>query len=360
MGTSLNRTSALYLRNNSGQTVTKGDVVILDKTLASAFTVTSSVALANTTIGVVLDQTQVASGQSCLVAIDGYVPVINLITGASLGDTFYLSSVAKQAQSHSNQMAGDFGQVLSAGTLPDAILWGNPNQNPSDGWIPSFYPWTYVSADGPTGIFSIPSDMTNILQPGMRVKYTQTTVKYGIITAVGAYAAGVTPITIYGGTDYTTANAAISANYYSTVKAPFGFPLSPIKWTVTVTDVTNRTQSSPVLGTWYNLGAVSIGIPIGIWNIVYFVSIYIGAGAGQFSVEVTLSTTNASESDTQFTSFAKLINDTGVSLTRSQIISLGSKTSYYLNTATQSAAITTMYNTNSGPQLAIRAECVYL
>jgi len=125
MGTSINKTQSLYLKNNSGQTVTKGDCVVLDKTVASAFTLTGSQAYSLTQLGVVLDQTNVASGQSCLVAIAGYVPQINLVTGASIGDSFYLSSVSKKAQAHSPQTAGDFGEVLNSGLTPDAILFGN-------------------------------------------------------------------------------------------------------------------------------------------------------------------------------------------------------------------------------------------
>ena len=124
MGTSINKTSALFLKNNSGQTVTKGDCVVLDKNLASAFTLTGSNAYNLTQIGVVLDQTNVANGTSCLIAIDGYVPVINLVTGANIGDSFCLSTTIKKAIPHGSMTAGDFGQVLSAGSTPDAILFG--------------------------------------------------------------------------------------------------------------------------------------------------------------------------------------------------------------------------------------------
>ena len=39
---------------------------------------------------------------------------------------------------------------------------------------------------------------------------------------------------------------------YSITKAPFGFPLSPAKWTVEVTDTSERVQASPTQDTWYN------------------------------------------------------------------------------------------------------------
>jgi len=124
MGTSINKTQSLYLKNNSGQTVTKGDCVVLDKAVASAFTLTGSSGYTLTQIGVVLDQTDVASGQSCLIAISGYVPVINLVTGANIGDNISLSNVTKKSQSHNTQSIGDYGYTLNSGLTPDAVLFG--------------------------------------------------------------------------------------------------------------------------------------------------------------------------------------------------------------------------------------------
>jgi len=132
MGSSINKTSALYLKNNSGQVVTKGDVVILDKSLAGSFTLTGSTQFAGSQIGVVLDQTNIANGTSCMIIIDGYVPVINLLSGATVGDTIGLSSVVKRGMSHRQQLPGDFGQVLSAGLTPDAVIWDNSNSIPAD------------------------------------------------------------------------------------------------------------------------------------------------------------------------------------------------------------------------------------
>lgn len=88
----------------------------------------------------------------------------------------------------------------------------------ADGWVDASETWTYSSADGPTGVFTVAADVTGKYSPGMRVKLTQTTVKYFIITAVSTFTGGNTTITVYGGTDYTLANAAISANYYSTAR----------------------------------------------------------------------------------------------------------------------------------------------
>jgi hypothetical protein len=152
--------------------------------------------------------------------------------------------------------------------------WATPaGGGSSDGWTAGTGTWSYSSADAPTFVISVNNDQTGIIGVGQRIKLTQTTAKYFIVTAVGAYSGGATLITVYGGTDYTLANAAISTPFWSNVKAPFGFPMSPAKWTVTVTDTSDRTQASPTINVWYNLGSVSISAPIGIWKTTPFTHI---------------------------------------------------------------------------------------
>lgn len=139
MGSSLNKTQTLYLKNNSGQTVTRGDVVIIDKTLADAFTLTGSSAYNLTMIGVVLDQTAVAAGVSCLIAVGGWVPTINLDVAANVGDSFFLSSTIKKATPHSTGKTGDFGQTLSSGQTPDALLFNSVQTQPATGTSTGIY-----------------------------------------------------------------------------------------------------------------------------------------------------------------------------------------------------------------------------
>ena len=84
-----------------------------------------------------------------------------------------------------------------------------------DGWTPADATWTYASAS----TITVPSGAASIYQKGDRIKWTQTTVKYGVIVAVAD-----TLLTIAVNTDYTVANAAISANYYSHQANPLGYP----------------------------------------------------------------------------------------------------------------------------------------
>lgn len=84
-----------------------------------------------------------------------------------------------------------------------------------DGWSPADETWTYASAS----TITVPSGAASKYAVGDRIKWTQTTVKYGVIVAVAD-----TLLTIAVNTDYTVANAAISANFYSHQMSPIGYP----------------------------------------------------------------------------------------------------------------------------------------
>lgn len=237
-----------------------------------------------------------------------------------------------------------------------------------DGWIPAEETWTYASADDPTYTFTIAADVTAKYSVGMKLKLTQTTVKYFIITAVSTYSGGNTTITVYGGTDYDLADAAISANYYSMVRSPFGFPMSPAKWSVIVTDTTTQSQANPSQNVWYNLGSITISIPIGVWDLYYSVCLggNSGATAATIGLYATLSTANNSESSLNNT--VRVTTGTSsseaeyprVNVGKSFIITAASKTSYYLNTRVTEASVGFIYNVNASAGLEIRATCAYL
>lgn len=234
-------------------------------------------------------------------------------------------------------------------------------------WLFDINTWSYSSADAPTFVISINSDMTTVLSPGMRIKLTQTTEKYFIVTAVGSFSGGATLVTVYGGTDYTLANAAITSPYYSTAKAPFGFPLDPTKWTEIVLDTSNNTQASPVQNTWYNLGSVNLSIPIGTWHVRYQTALGVDQGtATGVSAYCTLSTANNSESDADFTAHVEWDGSSQNNLyivghiAVSKFLALASKTAYYLNTRTTLSGIADVYNQGARTKNIIEAVCAYL
>lgn len=90
---------------------------------------------------------------------------------------------------------------------------------PADGWVSANETWTYASAS----TFTVSGDVSGKYGKGDKIKWTQTTVKYGnIISAV--YSSPNTTVTIAVNLDHVITNAAISANYYSKVANPQGFP----------------------------------------------------------------------------------------------------------------------------------------
>ncbi len=231
------------------------------------------------------------------------------------------------------------------------------------GWITSNHTWTYNSSDAPTFTFTISGDKTGEYSPGMRVKLTQSTEKYFIITAV-AYSSPNTTITVYGGTDYALANATISSPYFSSAKAPHGFPLDPAKWTVESAYSSNTLQTNPVQNTWYNIGSMSISVPIGTWVISYATHYgFDSASTQQFnSAYVTLSTVNNSESDVTMTN-AIAINSSTIGTGdayRERFLSLTSKTSYYLNAKTSVSGLSFLYSGSAEAPTSIKAVCAYL
>lgn len=111
----------------------------------------------------------------------------------------------------------------------------------ADGWKADTATWTYASAS----TFTVSGDRTAVFTKGTRLKFTQTTVKYGVV-ASSAHAAGTTTVTIIVNTDYVLANAAISATAYSYAADPQGFPTwfnyttTPSGWAATPTVVFAR------------------------------------------------------------------------------------------------------------------------
>lgn len=236
---------------------------------------------------------------------------------------------------------------------------------PSNGWI-SLGALTYETADSPTFQFSIASDATGYIGVGMRIKLTQTTDKFFIVTAVGAYSGGKTIITVYGGTDYTLANASITSPYYSNIKAPFGFPLNPDKWSVKSTLTSRQTQASPTTNTWYNLGS-SYSMPIGNWDVVvtslsWYVAVASGGANGDF--QLCLSTSSSSASDTELMAGMgqNVGNSSHILLSTVMIrktIAVSSKTTQYLNMRTTNGAASLVIAGDVIPTV-ILFRCAYL
>jgi hypothetical protein len=233
------------------------------------------------------------------------------------------------------------------------------------GWLAAEETWTYASADAPTFTFTVPGDKSTKYYPGMRIKLTQTTVKYFIITKV-VYSSPNTTITVYGGTDYTLASATIIYPYYSSAKAPAGFPLDPAKWTVLLTDSTDRYQSIPVKDTIYNPGSLSISLPIGIWNISFQVILVCAASSGTMTdVYGGLSTSLAAFNNQALRGRGYLGGPTAGTfigmLSRSTVLNIATKTTYYVLCMTDLDNQSVIgFNNAADASLDVRAVCAFL
>lgn len=237
------------------------------------------------------------------------------------------------------------------------------------GWfLPQESQWFYDSADAPSYVVNIDGNMAGVISNGMRVRlYQLTEVKYFIVTAVSDYdeITGVTAVTLYGGTNYTLTSDAITDPSISSEKAPYGFPLNPELWTVSYSDTELRTQSTPTEDFWYNLNNASLEIPVGLWNVEYYVSAEVSSTEISASVYAALSTSNSTPSNSLWirgfqggTSGDNVY--VGASCSAYMTISLTQKTTYYLISMSGTAGGTNLYNVGTTTPIYIRAVIAYL
>lgn len=220
---------------------------------------------------------------------------------------------------------------------------------------------TYEGADSPVFTVSFASNMTSKLSPGMKIKLTDSTVKYFIIVKVGTYSGGKTIITLYGGTDYTLSGGSISSPYFSIEKSPVGFPLNPDKWSVIVSSYDNLEQATPTQQVWYNLGSLSINVPIGVWNVRYDVDLRIVALVENKSLYSTFSTQNNAEDDRQYTSGFNSGAPIDICFANCEfVLNLSSKTTYYLLAQTGATDVTTIHFRGNYRATVIKCVCAYL
>jgi len=235
------------------------------------------------------------------------------------------------------------------------------------GWIDAKESWSYSAWDDTNGVstatITVPSDATTKYQAGMRVKFTQPTdgAKYGIITKVAA-----TALTVFMNTDYDFDNEAITSPFYSPMTTPFGFDADIDKYTVEKKDTSLQSQVSPTADTWYNLGSISIDIPVGCWRVYYQVAAMADLDpVTTLSILATLSTANNSESDAEWTVRHLLQDDTSdrhliyTTFFRENSLLLSTKDTYYLNASSNYNVDWIRFGGNSSPTI-IRAICAYL
>lgn len=228
------------------------------------------------------------------------------------------------------------------------------------GLSPTF---TYSSWDSTTktGVVNSNLDLTPYLSAGMKVKFTQSsTIKYGIITKISS-----SQITLYMGTDYTLNNSGISNAFYSMLKAPYGFPMSKTKWTLSNQITSSTSKKSPVDNTWYNIGG-SLTVPVGLWIPKYSgLMAMIRSSTGNVNQFITISTTNNDATNNEYTQkfsgYGNIEVDISVLLIGNPLL-VESPTTYYLNCKkdTSSTGQTAIYLLGGQQTTILQFECAYL
>ena len=121
--------------------------------------------------------------------------------------------------------------VLNANTgVADTYLCKADDMNAiktfaATGWYPitteATLTYSSYNSTTKTGVVTTSATLAGLISVGMKMKFTQSsTVKYAIVTAITS-----TTITLFFGQNGgAVENAAITAVYFSTEKAPYGFP----------------------------------------------------------------------------------------------------------------------------------------
>ncbi len=246
---------------------------------------------------------------------------------------------------------------------------------PNDGWTAyTAVTPTRTAADDPTYTIRFSGvDLTGVLQEGMPIKWTQNSiVRYGWISSSPSLSSGNTSITVLTRLDSSssnydvldTATYSISNFAYGRLKQPgFGFPIDREKWTLLITDTTDRTQSSPTAGTYYQPGSLGITVPIGQWRLGFVGVLSASVTNLQVSMQFILSTTTNSISDGQLAGYQISYGTTVVRTEQnvSRLITLASKTSYNLLVYTGTTGVASLsILPSSGVTTKIYAECTYL
>src|SRR5512139_2403259 len=119
------RSIVMPLTNNSGGSVGKGDVVIVD-TADAGFTTTITEKQTTEIVGVAMET--IAAAADGRICVGGFVEVVNLNNSAGYGDFLYTDDVVKFGIASATLESGAFGQALDSGATPPAVLYIKPER----------------------------------------------------------------------------------------------------------------------------------------------------------------------------------------------------------------------------------------
>jgi hypothetical protein len=163
--------------------------------------------------------------------------------------------------------------------------------------------------------------------------YLGGTLEYGIISSKPTFSTNTTiTVQVPEGCAIPT-TGGISAVAYSTQGQPYLFPTDKGQWDVMTVHKQDSSQASSVSSTWYNIGSVSLTVPIGKYDLSYECPVVLSDGTNAPSMVTTLSTGSSSETDNTFTSRsgAPSVGATYDFQSRTNPVTITTATPYYLN-----------------------------
>lgn len=177
------------------------------------------------------------------------------------------------------------------------------------------------------------------------VNGTSSTIDYAVITANSFSTNTTLTVQVPEGCTIPT-SGGVSAVAYSTQDCPYGFPRAKTKWQIIEKNKAGASKSTAASGTWINTGSNTgdfgnITIPTGSWNVT--ISTQIAAStttSGPVSAQATLSSTNSTASNPEFTAMTADRGTISTSitaadmLTKSAPLDLTTATVYYRNLRT--------------------------
>lgn len=296
--------------------------------------------------------------------------------GSKVGDIVVIRPTTQWADNLSDVMAeahDDDGKLKAAVPVTGSAAF---TVEPLTGWINDPNTFVYWLGTGlPTAVIKVVGkDVTDHLQVGMPFVAVQDgTPKYGFITQI-TFSTDSFITAFMSSTNGTVDNGGITGSTITSFKfglpkrPGLGFPLDPARWTVSLVDTSDRTQTGASTGAWYNLGSLSLSIPAGIWHVSYQTSTYGNSAVSRtgYGVFTTLSTSTNAQSDKNLTSYAQTDGSSGTltidtPTSRHRIITLTELTTYYLLAMSNyggSGGILT-FKGGSSPTI-IEAICAYL
>ena len=114
------RSNIITLTNNSGGTLSAGDVCVQDTGSDEYVTTTTS---GSSTSKVFISAETISSGSSGRFYESGYCPLVNVNASVTRGHFLFTYTVAKQATGSPTYSTGAFGKILKSGTMPSAIIY---------------------------------------------------------------------------------------------------------------------------------------------------------------------------------------------------------------------------------------------